>query len=161
MEAGELDNPNPTVKARAEPSIASSNTLTDRVFNVIRDIRDPEHPHTLEELSVVTPESVTVVDPNSAKGYGQVKVEFVPTVPHCSLASVIGLSIMQKLRESDVLHTSADEDYYKLAVSCASDAHAQAEDINRQLADKERVCAALENPRIAGLLRACVDNLPG
>lgn len=38
--------------------------------------------------------------------------------------------------------------------------HAQAEDINRQLADKERVSAAFENPKITGLLLECINNLP-
>ena len=161
MEGGALDNPNPTVKARSTYEVNTSDALPARVFNVIRDIRDPEHPHTLEELSVVTPESVTIIGPNSTKGYGRVSVEFIPTVPHCSLASVIGLSIMQKLRESNILDKKEEAEYYKLSVSCGKDAHTQAEDINRQLADKERVSAALENPRIAGILRSCVDNLPG
>ena len=41
------------------------------IYDVIRDIRDPEKPETLEELDVLTEDSVTVnyLDPNSEKRY--------------------------------------------------------------------------------------------
>lgn len=161
MEDGTLINPNPTLRQRSERrSSGGPPTVYERVFDAIRDIRDPEHPHTLEELSVVTPESVHVTaPPDDTPGYGRVTVTFTPTVPHCSLASVIGLSIVMKLQETNVLATRG-EHYYKLNVRCAEDAHTQAQDITRQLGDKERVSAALENSRIASLLRQCVDNLP-
>lgn len=58
------------------------------VSDIIRDVRDPEKPETLEELSVISEEGVHV----SRLQGGQllVKLTFVPTVPHCSLASLIG-----------------------------------------------------------------------
>lgn len=127
---------------------------------MIRDIRDPEHPHSLEELSVVDLESVVVKPPSSdSPGYGRVTILFTPTVPHCSLASIIGLSIRSKLDESGVLRPRG-EHYYKLTVGCAPGSHSTAEEINRQLGDKERVSAAFENPRIATLLRECTNHLP-
>lgn len=160
MESGELINPNPTVRTRSAPRSGGARTVGERVFDAIRDIRDPEHPHTLEELSVVTPDSVAVQEPaDDSPGYGRVTVTFTPTVPHCSLASVIGLSIVQKVRATGAL-PARGEHYYKLTVCCAEDAHAQAADITRQLGDKERVAAALENPRIAALLQECVEHMP-
>ena len=42
-------------------------------------IKDPEHPYTLEELAVVS-EGAVRVDQES----GVVKIEFKPTVPHCA-----------------------------------------------------------------------------
>lgn len=63
---------------------------------MIRNIRDPEHPLSLEQLNVVQTEHIWVDDlnPTSLKN---VKIEFTPTVPHCSMATLIGLCIRVKL----------------------------------------------------------------
>lgn len=58
----------------------------------IRDITDPEHPYTLEQLSVVSEEAIEVDD-----AAGTVQVQFTPTVEHCSMATLIGLCIRVKL----------------------------------------------------------------
>jgi metal-sulfur cluster biosynthetic enzyme len=50
------------------------------VFEHIRDIQDPEHPHTLEQLDVLRAEDIYVDDKN-----GRVVVTFTPTVAHCSM----------------------------------------------------------------------------
>ncbi|RRT70255.1 hypothetical protein BHE74_00024229, partial [Ensete ventricosum] len=60
-----------------------------------RDIQDPEHPYTLEELKVVTEDSIEVNDKIS-----HVRVTFTPTVEHCSLATTIGLCLRVKLMRS-------------------------------------------------------------
>jgi metal-sulfur cluster biosynthetic enzyme len=64
---------------------------------VVRGIKDPEHPYTLEQLSVVD-ESLIEVE-RLGDDYYAIKVTFVPTVPHCSLATTIGLSIRYKLQQ--------------------------------------------------------------
>lgn len=51
-------------------------------------MQDPEKSETLEELNVVSEEGVTVSQLPS--GQKVIRIEFVPTVPHCSLASLIG-----------------------------------------------------------------------
>lgn len=169
MSAGEpLDNPNPKVRAvvRDDPPAATAASagrrpLADVVFDVVRDIRDPEHDHSLEALSVIDRSAVAVrAPPSDAPGFGTVTVTFTPTVPHCSMASVIGLSIKAKLDRTRVLRDGHGEHYYKLAVLCAEGAHTTAESINKQLADKERVAAAFENPTIVQLLDTCINNLP-
>lgn len=162
MDGHGLDNPNPSIKIldRQPHRPGQHQTLEEQIFDVIRDIRDPEHPHSLEELSVVDKDSIHVAPPpGDYPSYGRVRVDFTPTVPHCSLASIIGLSIQRKLRDSALLNPRG-EHYYKLRVCCVEGTHAQAEDINRQLADKERVSAAFENPKITGLLQECISNLP-
>ena len=55
---------------------------------MIRDVHDPEKPETLEELNVVSEEGVKVT--RLPAGQMLVTIQFVPTVPHCSLASIIG-----------------------------------------------------------------------
>eukprot|EP00126_Sphaerothecum_destruens_P000799 Sdes_comp11053_c0_seq2m2677 len=65
------------------------------IFDLIRSIHDPEHPHTLEELNVARLDQISIDDDKS-----QVHVEFTPTIPHCSLATLIGLCIQVKLLRS-------------------------------------------------------------
>ena len=64
------------------------------VFNLIRNINDPEHPLTLEQLNVVTLPLIKVSDAGNL-----VSVNFTPTIPHCSMATLIGLSIRVKVSE--------------------------------------------------------------
>ena len=56
------------------------------IFDLIRDINDPEHPLTLEQLNVVTEDQISVDDKKS-----DIKVKFTPTIPHCSMATLIGI----------------------------------------------------------------------
>ncbi|VDO72909.1 unnamed protein product [Schistosoma margrebowiei] len=65
------------------------------IFDHIRDIRDPEHPHSLEVLSVLTDDWINVNDAES-----WVCVEYSPTIPGCSMATLIGLAIKVKLIRS-------------------------------------------------------------
>lgn len=57
-------------------------------LDVIRTIRDPEKPNTLEELDVVTEKCVEVQDLGDDEYL--IIIRFSPTVPHCSLATLIG-----------------------------------------------------------------------
>ena len=75
---------------------------------LIRSIKDPEHPQSLEDLKVVYegcvhaslyPDAFPENIPDSDKRYC-VLVEFTPTVPHCSLATLIGLCIRVKLEQN-------------------------------------------------------------
>uniref|UniRef100_F1LEM3 MIP18 family-like domain-containing protein n=2 Tax=Ascaris TaxID=6251 RepID=F1LEM3_ASCSU len=111
------------------------------IFDLIRDINDPEHPLTLEQLNVVQEELISVGDEEGEK---IVDVKFTPTIPHCSMATLIGLAIRIKLMRS--LHPSI-----RLIVRITPGTHNTEDAINKQLADKERVAAATENE---GLMRA-------
>ena len=61
---------------------------------MIRDIRDPEHPYTLEQLRVVSEDDIVVNDTDDTCF---IKILFTPTVSHCSLANLIGLCIRERL----------------------------------------------------------------
>jgi metal-sulfur cluster biosynthetic enzyme len=97
---------------------------TREVFDLIRNINDPEHPLTLEQLDVVKIDDVRVDD-----GRSQVKVAFTPTIPHCSMATIIGLSIRVKLLRSLPPR-------FKVDVTIAPGTHASESAVNKQLADK-------------------------
>ena len=79
-----------------------------------------------------------------------VDVFFTPTIPHCSMATLIGLCLSVKLLRS--LPSK-----FKLRVAIAPGAHASEDEINKQLADKERVAAALENPHLLKVVNKCVS----
>lgn len=75
----------------------------------------------------------------------KIEVFFKPTIPHCSVANLIGLMIRVKLNRS------LDEKF-KITVKVAPGTHVSEESINRQLADKERVAAALENTSLSRII---------
>lgn len=62
------------------------------MLDVIRSIRDPEKPNTLEELDVVTEKCVEVQELGEDEYL--IIIKFSPTVPHCSLATLIGESLL-------------------------------------------------------------------
>ena len=116
------------------------------VVEHIRHLNDPEHPLTLEQLNVVSLGLISVTDGGAQQS--TVDVRFTPTIPHCSMATLIGLSIRVKLLR-------ALPPRFKTRVSITPGTHAQEHSINRQLQDKERVAAALENGTLAGVLAQC------
>ena len=75
-------------------------------IDLIRGINDPEHPLTLEELNVLQLQHVDVSDNGN-----YVTVHFTPTIPHCSMATLIGLSIKVRLLR-------ALPDRFKVGVIC-------------------------------------------
>ncbi|KAL0801246.1 hypothetical protein Bca101_056422 [Brassica carinata] len=111
----------------------------------IRDIKDPEHPYSLEQLKVLTEDSVEVDDTKS-----HVRVTFTPTVEHCSMATIIGLCVRVKLMRSLPPR-------YKIDIRVAPGTHATEAAVNKQLNDKERVAAALENPNLVEMVDECLS----
>lgn len=66
--------------------------INRRISDLIREINDPEHPLTLEELHVVQEDLIEIDNEHNT-----VNINFTPTIPHCSMATLIGLSIRVKL----------------------------------------------------------------
>uniref|UniRef100_A0AC34QI85 MIP18 family-like domain-containing protein n=1 Tax=Panagrolaimus sp. JU765 TaxID=591449 RepID=A0AC34QI85_9BILA len=117
------------------------------IFDYIRDINDPEHPYTLEQLNVVQEDLIKVYndDPNNPWA----DVRFTPTIPHCSMATLIGLSIRVKLMRSLPPNMKA-------VVRITEGTHNSETAINKQLADKERVAAAIENASVMQTVNNCL-----
>ena len=67
-------------------------------------------------------------------------------------ATLIGLSIRAKL-----LYTLPNR--YKVGVSIVPGAHIQENQINKQLNDKERVTAALENNHLRAVVNRCIMSI--
>ncbi|XP_002733215.1 MIP18 family protein galla-1-like isoform X2 [Saccoglossus kowalevskii] len=124
--------------------------LAEEIYDIIRTIRDPEKPQTLEDLDVVYEDGVLV----NHRGTDEflVNVEFTPTVPHCTLATLIGLCIRVKLQRT-LPHS------YKLDIFIKKGTHSTEDEINKQINDKERIAAAMENPNLKDLVDNCVVDL--
>ncbi|KAF8232282.1 hypothetical protein L208DRAFT_1397464 [Tricholoma matsutake] len=162
---GEIFNPNPTIFSPTKPVgrklDLSTNPLwideatepedatdevepidQDEIFDLIRSIADPEHPNTLEELRVVSAPQILVKD-------NHVTVEFTPTVPHCGMSTLIGLSIRVRLLRSL-------PDRFKVDIFLKPGSHQSELAVNKQLNDKERVAAALENTVLVNTVEQCL-----
>lgn len=112
--------------------------------DLIRAINDPEHPLSLEELHVVQQNLISVDNEHN-----EIKVNFTPTIPHCSMATLIGLSIRVKLLRSLPPR-------FKVTVEITPGTHSSEHAVNKQLADKERVAAALENAHLIEVINQCI-----
>uniref|UniRef100_UPI00358E5BAF cytosolic iron-sulfur assembly component 2B n=1 Tax=Myxine glutinosa TaxID=7769 RepID=UPI00358E5BAF len=148
-----LENASPLVFQRAkerdvtpeEEDDLVSDPIDDReVFDLVRCINDPEHPLTLEQLNVVEQLRIQVNDAES-----KVDVAFTPTIPHCSMATLIGLSIRVKLLRALPAR-------FKVDVHITPGTHVSEHAVNKQLADKERVAAALENSHLLQVVNQCL-----
>ena len=116
------------------------------IFEMIRYLNDPEHPLTLEQLNVLSLENISINN-NTNK----VLILFTPTIPHCSMATLIGLCIRVKLLRSL-------SSRYKVIIKISPGTHTSEESINKQLNDKERVAAALENIYLLDAVNKCITN---
>ncbi|RDB24090.1 hypothetical protein Hypma_008705 [Hypsizygus marmoreus] len=114
----------------------------DEIFDLIRSINDPEHPNTLEELRVVSAPQIEV-------NGNHVMVEFTPTVPHCGMSTLIGLSIRVRLLRSL-------PNRFKVDIRLKPGSHQSELAVNKQLNDKERVAAALENAVLVDTVEQCL-----
>ena len=86
---------------------------------------------------------------NISMNGNEILVLFTPTIPHCSMASVIGLSIRLKLQRSLPKKM-------KLDVRIVPGTHVSEASLNKQFNDKERVCAALSNVHLMNTIQECL-----
>ncbi|OMJ27491.1 Mitotic spindle-associated MMXD complex subunit MIP18 [Smittium culicis] len=120
---------------------------SQEIFDRIKNITDPEHPLTLEQLNVTQKAHIFVDDNNNSA-----RVEFTPTIPHCSMATLIGLCIRVCLIRSLPQR-------FKLEVKIREGSHNSEDAINKQLNDKERVAAALENNNLLEVVEQCLSTV--
>jgi metal-sulfur cluster biosynthetic enzyme len=144
-----MQNENPVVHAvTKKQTIFNTNdeiedSLTaEEIFDLIKDINDPEHPLSLQQLNVVQEQLISIEGDD-------ITVCFTPTIPHCSMATLIGLSIRVQL-----LRTLPQR--YKMEIKVTKGTHQSELQVNKQLNDKERVAAALENNHLLQVVNQCL-----
>ena len=161
-----MENPNPEVGFVDTHSAFENLTLediaamdteyeiigSDEIYSLLKDIKDPEHPElSLAQLRVVKKDQITVEDNQSSA-----LVEYTPTIPTCSVAVLIGLTLLRKLQ-------LCLPSRFKILLRISAGKHVQEKQVNKQLADKERVAAAMENPNLFRLVKNGVhktDSIP-
>jgi metal-sulfur cluster biosynthetic enzyme len=139
-------------KKDSDTAAPSKKDLIDsqEIYDLVRSISDPEHPLTLEQLAVVNAEHIVVDqgDPNEHRS-AHVLLEFTPTIPHCSMATLIGLALRVRLLRALPAR-------YKVDIRIRPGTHQSENAVNKQLNDKERVAAALENQHLLGVVSDCL-----
>eukprot|EP00921_Rhytidocystis_pertsovi_P002663 GHVQ01004572.1.p1 GENE.GHVQ01004572.1~~GHVQ01004572.1.p1 ORF type:complete len:239 (+),score=24.85 GHVQ01004572.1:147-863(+) len=129
-----------------DTSSAYEDVTAHEVFERVRNLNDPEHPYSLEQLGVLKVSDISVDNTSNT-----VTVFFTPTIPHCSQATLIGLMIRVKL-------TRCLPSRFKVDVMISQGSHNTEEAVNKQLTDKERVAAALENPALRSIIHQGIAN---
>ncbi|KAF5938741.1 hypothetical protein HYC85_023000 [Camellia sinensis] len=93
LDKGSRSNCKEACAAMWELSSFGNSVLLLTFLHHLRDIKDPEHPYSLEELKVISEDAIEVDDKHNC-----VRVTFTPTVEHCNMATVIGLCLRVKLK---------------------------------------------------------------
>ncbi len=131
----------------------SAPVLSNIDLDLISTISDPEHPLSLGSLAVVNLPDIHITPspclPNT-NTLTRVLVEITPTITHCSLATAIGLGVRVRLEQSLPPN-------FRVDVRVKAGTHSQDDQVNKQLADKERVAAALENKTLMGVIKKMLE----
>lgn len=123
------------------------------IYDLISTISDPEHPLSLGSLAVVSLPDISIkptIRSRPQSTLQTVTVLITPTITHCSLATVIGLGVRVRLEQSLPAR-------FRVDVRIKEGTHSTAEEVNKQLADKERVAAAMENGTLMGVLKKMLE----
>lgn len=123
------------------------------IFDLISTISDPEHPIALGALAVVSLPDISIkptIPSLPESPLRTVTVLITPTITHCSLATVIGLGVRVRLEQSLPPR-------FRVDVRIKEGTHSTADEVNKQLADKERVAAALENGTLMGVIAKMLE----
>lgn len=116
------------------------------VYDLISSISDPEHPLSLGSLGVVTLDDIAIIPPTSPRSrISTVRVLITPTTSACSLTTVIGLGVKVRL-------VNALPPRFRVDVRIKEGTSRTAEEVNKQLGDKERVAAAMENRSLVNVV---------
>lgn len=145
-----LANPSadPTVDP-VVPDATAEDIDAQEIYDLLKDVSDPEHPLTLGQLGVVTLDRISVRDPGPHR-VASVNVEITPTVTHCSLATLIGLGLRVRLERSLPRR-------FRVNITVTPGSHQSEQQVNKQLNDKERVAAACENQQLLGVISSMLS----
>lgn len=129
----------------------------DDVFDELSIIADPEKaPLTLTDLDVISRDQIQVRDLGpQQKGLKRksVVVWLKPTVPHCHFMLNIALAV--RLRLQSCLPTLNFS--WKIFIHVVEGSHLQWKEIEKQVNDKERVAAAMENRLLMTEIQRMID----
>jgi len=114
--------------------------LKAEVYNVLKKVKDPEHPIPITEMGIVLPEDITVTE-------DEIKVVFRPTSPFCPMGAVIGFVIKYALNENFPR--------YKVTVRVKEGTHINEYGINKALENNNVYLRNIEKLKEHGILQRC------
>lgn len=158
-----MENINPVINTEVQPAYEIKlvngkleEITKESVFEILRGIKDPEHPYTLEQLNIITVDEIEISqlkDKTALCSGGQpirsVTVTFTPTIPHCSMAGIIGLCITYQLYKFI--------DNHMISVQIKENTHSTYQALNKQFSDRDRVLAAFENESLMEVIYSCIE----
>ncbi|KAF1861460.1 hypothetical protein Lal_00025788 [Lupinus albus] len=165
-----LINANPTIYEKKERRVRTTPSFSDQddAVEPIDQLEDPEHPYSLEELKVITEEAVEVDD---KKSYGYVYSDSGTLQYGHNYRTLLTSQAHEKLRneergrgrsreKTEILDFQMEGPTYltgkHVDIRVAPGSHATEAAVNKQLNDKERVAAALENPNLLDMVDECL-----
>jgi len=123
--------------------------IINKVYEIVRSIRDAEFPYTMEHLDMV---NETDIEVESKRNQKHIKVHWKPSSPSCRFATHIGLAIRLKLERE-----LTDYEKIKLTLLIKSGGHKQQKIIDKQINDKERTAAAMENEELLNFIENLIS----
>lgn len=140
--------PYPSTATTTTPAPPREEIDAQEIYDLISSISDPEHPLTLGSLAVVNLPDISIAPFSTRPGTERLRtvtVLITPTITHCSMATIIGLGVRVRLEQCLPAR-------YRVDVRIKKGTHSDAGPVSKQLADKERVAAAMENASLRGML---------
>jgi len=122
-------------------------------------IIDPEYPILIFDLEILKLESIIIKN----KIFSQLvsyEISFFPTYGQCKLAPLLGISIIMAILKKSTLKKAFKQTNKKWSlnfkITLTDKKHTAGENITKQLNDRERLSAALENSSIRLSVLKCM-----
>jgi len=132
-------------------STQTQNTHLDvitQIYEIIRTIRDPEHPYTLEQLDVVNEKEITIEEKHG-KLYCTI---YWKPVNAGQYTVHVGMAILMKLQSQ-----LKGLDKLKFTITMKGGNPKYKKMIDKQLNDKERLAAAKENETLITFIESLIS----
>nr|UXY87211.1 protein AE7-like 1 [Cryptomonas sp.] len=127
------------------------------IYLCLKEIKDPEYPYYLYNLNVLHIEG-NVIEISNTDQILFISIFIIPTYNLCSMTSVIGLSVENTLLHSSVfkiLFSFFPIDWgWNFCINIPSDMHVSGLNVTKQLNDRERISAAIENSSIRNVIKS-------
>ena len=126
------------------------------IFSLLIEIRDPEFPYQLSQLDILSIEKI-LIEKYILNQNIYITVTINPTYKMCTMSSVIGLSI-ENILYNKITGILLNEHFpqgwnWKYCTNIPHTLHVKSSIITKQLNDKERISAAIENVSIRNIIK--------
>nr|UXY86790.1 protein AE7-like 1 [Cryptomonas paramecium] len=129
--------------------------LCYHLFILFNDVKDPEFLEYISNLNIVSIENIWFEEYVSDQFLDSC-VTLVPTYFLCNMISSIGLSlknILCKKKKIFLKYVFPENWSFRYCTNITFDFHSEGLYITKQLNDKERTCAALENSSVRNIIK--------